>query len=296
LPAGQRPEPLIRQIGRYFAGDVTKYRILAALLKSPLRFCVYSQCSRFARNQQDLCMDTSIAFPQPTVARRMPAARKALHRLLRLKPSFALHRSYSPQRPELEAYIQQQFEQAYDARITEFLPTLSSMQCQGRISAVAGIRTAHGHDLFVERYLDEPVEQVLGRLTSTRITRPDVIEIGNLSATHRGATLLFFTLQVTMLHEAGFKWAVFAAPDQVTRIAGRLDFVTLDLGPADPARLGAEAAHWGRYYDTRPAVHAVDIAATVARLRQSPLPAAVIAFFSDTISELARSKRIRPRQ
>jgi len=224
----------------------------------------------------------------------MPAAKKALHRLLRLKPSFALHRSYSPRRPALEAYIQRQFKQSYDAQVTEFLPTLSSMHCQGRISAVAGIRTAHRHDLFVERYLDERIERILGRLSSTRVARKDVVEIGNLSATHRGATLLFFTLQVTMLHEAGFKWAVFAATDQVTRIAGRLDFVTLELGPADPARLGDEAAHWGSYYDNRPAVHAVDIAATVAGLRRSPLPAAVIAFFSDTISELAQSKRIHP--
>jgi hypothetical protein len=83
--------------------------------------------------------------PQPG----LPTARNALNRLLRPKPVFALHHVHSPQRRALETYIGQQFESAYSATITEFLPQLFSMQCQGRFSAVAGIRAALDGDLFV---------------------------------------------------------------------------------------------------------------------------------------------------
>jgi len=221
----------------------------------------------------------------------LPAAKTALNRLLQLKPSFSLDHAFSPQRPALEAYIGQQFASAYGATITEFLPVLSSMCCQGRISAVAGIRTARKNDLFIEQYLDEPIETMLSRLCQTSVNRPHIVEIGNLSATHRGATLLFFITQIAMLYEAGFQWGVFTATAQVKNIIGKLNFMTLDLGPADPTQLEHRATGWGNYYDSRPTVLAVNITMTMASLRQSPLPAAVIVLFESTIIEFSRSMR-----
>jgi len=236
-------------------------------------------------------MNVAAALPLQNITPAVPAASKALNRLLRLKPAFALHHTLSPQRPELEAYIGEQFANVYDAKITGFLPILSSMHCLGQTSAVAGIRTAQYHDLFIEQYLDESIEHTLSHLLPSAVSRSDIVEIGNLSATHRGATLLFFIVQITLLYEAGFSWAVFSATEQVEKIMSKLNIVTLDLGRADPTRLGDEAADWGSYYDTRPTVRAINIAATVAGFRQSPLPAAVTMLFSDTIAELTRSMR-----
>ena len=238
-------------------------------------------------------MQATSALRLHTAQPRLPAARNALNRLLQPKPFFALHNRCSPRRREVEAYIVEQFDCAYGAKITEFLPELFAMQCQGRFSAVAGVRPALDGGLFVEKYLDEPVEQILNPLSPTLVSRSDIVEIGNLVSTHRGACQLFFTLHAAMLYEAGFKWAVFAATDQVEKIVNKLNFVTFSLGAADPACLGEDAARWGRYYDRRPTVLAADVAATVARLRQSPLSAAAITFFGDTIAELARLMRIR---
>jgi hypothetical protein len=221
----------------------------------------------------------------------IPAAKKALNRLLRLKPAFSFNNPYSPQRPALETYIGQQFASTYDAKITEFLPILSSMECHGNISAVAGIRPARETDLFIEQYLDAPIEVILSQLNQTSIDRSSIVEIGNLSATHRGATLLFFVVQIAMLHEAGIKWDVFAATNQVETIMSKLNFVSLELGPADPARLGDDAKNWGSYYDTQPTILATDITATMENLRQSPLTAAVLMLFKDTITQLAQSLR-----
>ncbi len=236
-------------------------------------------------------MHASAALPLQTFTPGMPAVGKTIDRLLQLKPSLALHHQHSPQRPALEAYIRRQFSSTYGATVTGFLPVLSSMLCQENISAVVGIRPAGDSNLFIEQYLNKPVEQVLNDTIPSNIIRQDIVEIGNLSATRRSTTLFFFILQVTMLHKAGFKWAVCAATDQVEQIMHKLNFATLDLGPADPARLGDKATHWGQYYETKPTVRAVDIAATVDRLRQSPLPATVITFFEDTVSDLAHSMK-----
>jgi hypothetical protein len=218
---------------------------------------------------------------------------KTLARLLQPKPLFATHLVQSPQRPALETYIAGQFERVYGARINEFMPLLVSMQCQGRFRAAAGIRDARDADLFVEQYLSEPVEKLLGALSTTAVLRSDIVEVGNLVSTHRGVSQLFFAVQAKVLQEAGFNWAVFAATRQVEKIINKLQFVTFRLGTADPACLGADAARWGSYYDTCPTVLAADISATVDTLRQSPLSAAVLALFAETITGLARSIRTR---
>jgi hypothetical protein len=238
-------------------------------------------------------MDLTAGLAPELQPRAFTSATKALDRLLRLGPNFACYASGSPGRVALESYVGQQFLRAYDARVTEFLPDLLSMECQGSFSAAAGIRPARDAELFVERYLDDPVQDVLSELIGSRLSRYGIVEIGNLAATHRGATLLFFVIQAAILSAARYDWAIFAATRQVRKIVDKLQFVTFDLGTADPARLGPEAASWGSYYDTDPRVVVADVAATMQNLRRSALPAAVMAFFAKSIDDVALSLRTR---
>jgi len=87
-------------------------------------------------------MEASLALRLKTDGFGLSRARKAINRLLLPEPSFALHKINSPQRPRLEAYIAEQFERSYGATITQYLPELFSMQCQGRFSAAADITAA----------------------------------------------------------------------------------------------------------------------------------------------------------
>jgi hypothetical protein len=238
-------------------------------------------------------MNASATLPLQIDRLSSPPVSKALNRLLRLKPSFSLHNDYSSQRRQLEAYIGQQFEETYGATITEFLPEFLGMQCEHRISAVAGIRPAIGRNLFVEQYIDTPIELAINQFTPSPIQRSEIAEIGNLSAMHRGATILFFIVFAAIMHEAGFKWAVFTATEQLEAIIKKLNFITHDLAVANPRRLGDDASRWGTYYDTSPAVCVGDISATVEKLRQSPLPATVLAIFNDTITDLAQALKNR---
>lgn len=238
-------------------------------------------------------MDLVQPIAEIPVAGGLGAARKALQRLVRPKPIFSIHGVSSPERSELEAYIARQFDEIYHAQITGYMPKLLSMRCNGQCSAVAGLRSAADASLFIERYLDQPIEVELAACSDVPTVRRNIIEVGNLVATHRGASQLFFTVLVAVAKAADIQWAVFSATNRVARILRKMNFVCHLLARSDPARLGSDVSLWGRYYDSDPVVLAVDIEATVARLRESLLADAAMRLFGRVVSELARA--LRPR-
>jgi len=237
-------------------------------------------------------MEATVTTPPFTARPVIPGPTKALGRLLCSAPAFELHGPDAPDRTALEAYIAAQFALVYDARVSEYLPLLLSMQCQNRYSAVAGLRRASTGRLFVEQYLDEPIEQALSARVDQPTARADIVEIGNLVATHRGACQMLFVLMAAMTHRAGVGWAVFSATRQVRRLIAKLDFAAVPLGPADPPRLGDATPLWGRYYDTKPELVVIDVATSIGRLEQSTLPAAVLALYRNRIDQLACATRV----
>ena len=70
----------------------------------------------------------------------------------------------------------------------------------------------------------------------------------------------------------GVNWVVSTLTEELRHLFVRTGIAPLALGVADPALLGDEAAHWGRYFDHRPVVLAGQIDAalqTLARRRVS---------------------------
>jgi hypothetical protein len=219
---------------------------------------------------------------------------RVLARLLSPKPLFTLHTPYSNDRAAVEGYISSQFAEHYDAQLTEFMPQLISMQCQGRFSAAAGIRPALEGPLFAEQYVNRPAEQILSERLQTPVARSEIIEAGNLAATRPGTSQLFLALTTAVMRRAGFRWGIFTATDQVEKIVRKMNFSVTTLGPADPSRLGPDAACWGRYYETNPCVLIIDIADTEKRLHQSLLSDAALTLFDNTIEDLAN--RLMPQR
>ena len=215
---------------------------------------------------------------------------RGLHMLRRLLGSgsdFFLHDMDSPQRNELESYITRCFGQAYNARIADFAPLLLELRCAGSTSGVAGIRFAGKAPLFLENYLDAPVEQVASKVASQPIARNEVVEMCNLAALRPGACQLINILLAVALQRAGFRYAGFAGTAQLERIVRKQHFAVTAVAVADPVRLGADADRWGSYYDTRPNVLLVDLQQTMGALRTQYLPTAVCAIFAETIDSLS---------
>jgi len=158
-------------------------------------------------------------------------------------------------RGELESFIRTVFLRRHGASIQSFLPNLLDLRDRaGRLCGVVGYRAAAQDRLFLEQYLDAPVEVAIARMHGAPVERATIAEVGNLAATScRAARVLAARLPLRLLG-AGHRWIVFTGTRVVRDLLGSLDAPIIDLGAADPSRLGDGAAGWGRYYDAEPRV------------------------------------------
>lgn len=173
----------------------------------------------------------------------------------------SIHHCFRPERRRVEAYIEATYAEAFNGRIRAHYPTLMSVQdAEGQIHAAVGFRLAGEEPLFLERYLDDPIEVALGQATGLATARAGVAEIGNLASQSAGASLFLFMAMARHLRQLGCDHAVATATRQLRRTFARVGFPIRRLTTADPARLGPEAGDWGGYYDRDPEVLAGAIA------------------------------------
>lgn len=98
---------------------------------------------------------------------------------------------YDPRRPAFEAFIQQRFRLAHGADIRHFMPQLFGVsQADGELCAVAGVRLARSEALFLEHYLDHPIEALVCAAAGQPVERRAIAEVGNLAASDNGSARL----------------------------------------------------------------------------------------------------------
>lgn len=182
-----------------------------------------------------------------------------------------LHGPADPRRAEVEALIRCVFADRFGARLTDFAPTLVSLQSGGRILAAAGYRCAADGPLFLERYLSAPVQQVLAQ-AGEMVPRSQVVEVGHFAAARAGAGLALTVLLGQHLREAGFGWVASTVTRELHRLFVRAGVRPRLLGAADPAALGAAAGEWGSYYAHAPLVLAGELPQALAVLRPQEEP------------------------
>ena len=79
-------------------------------------------------------------------------------------PTLSLNRALvqEPLRAEFEAFIQHRFHKAHNADINHFMPELFGLHDEAQtLCAVAGVRKAMSGPLFLEHYLDDPIERAI---------------------------------------------------------------------------------------------------------------------------------------
>jgi hypothetical protein len=167
-------------------------------------------------------------------------------------PVFSVHQPDDPGRGEVEAFIRCVYADHFGARVRQFAPTLVSLREGGVITAAAGYRSGV-QPLFLEHYLDGPVERLLAG-PGERLPRERIFEVGHLAALQPGEGRRLIPFLARHLEQLQVQWVVSTATQELRRIFTRLGVKPITLGAADPARLGAGAVDWGRYYDHRPLV------------------------------------------
>jgi Thermostable hemolysin len=216
-----------------------------------------------------------------------PVGFRLLRRLLGNNPQFCLFDERAPDRAAAENYIADCFARAYGAQVSQFAPMLLGLRCGGSLQAVIGMREAARERLFLEQYLDEPVEQTLSAACARPAARNQIMELGNLASLRPGVCQLVYLVLASALQRAGYRYAVFAGTGQVERIISKLNFSIQKIQPADPSRLGNAANSWGTYYATAPHVLVVDLQESLPKLQQNLLASAVLEIYSDQIDALA---------
>jgi hypothetical protein len=170
-----------------------------------------------------------------------------------------------------ESFIAEGFLKAYGARITEFMPELMGLNDGPLLAAACGLRPAAVGTLFLEQYLEHPVEQVLGHATGTTTNRNGIIEVGNLSVARPGYARHFVLWLTLHLRGIGMEWALFSAVPALRNNFMRLGIPLVTLGSAAPERLADPVrTNWGTYYEQGPQVTAVHVATAHSTLCGTP--------------------------
>ena len=163
-------------------------------------------------------------------------------------------------REGIEAFIRERFAARHGARIRHFMPALLQLEdTHGAPFGAVGLRSAATESLFLERYLDRPIEAEIARRSCTPVARSQIVEVGNLAARGTGHARLLIVALTSLLASQGYDWVVFTGTVELLNSFGRLDLGLLHLANADPARMGDERVDWGSYYDNQPQVMAGNV-------------------------------------
>ena len=163
-----------------------------------------------------------------------------------------------PLRARTESFVARRFLEVHGARISEFMPELLTLSGNdGCMLAAVGFRSAAEGALFLEHYLDLPVESAIARNADPVRPWPRreaIVEIGNLASVDRRASRKLFQALAGLLDARRFDWAVFTGCTSLHRMFRTLGIETVELGRALQSRLPAGQQTWGGYYEDDPRV------------------------------------------
>lgn len=200
-----------------------------------------------------------------TASSRLPSATDASPPM-RMASTPSLCRENDPERPEVEGFIREVYARRYGAQVRHFAPVLAYLRDGADIVAAAGYREAHRSPLFLERYLDAPVEILLSGAAGDVPSRTSIVEVGHLAATRAGEGRRLIFMLGTHLAQREFQWVVSTLTHELRLLFLRIGVTPLTLGMANPNALGDEAAQWGSYYEHSPLVLAGHLPQAMRRL------------------------------
>ena len=164
-------------------------------------------------------------------------------------------RADAPERAELEAFVRNAFARKHDASVTSFMPTLLSFRdAGGGLRGVIGLRSAAPKPLYLEQYLEQPVEAAIATATGQSVQRHQVVEVGNLAGMNCRAAMRMVAALPAYLLARDYRWIVFTATSAVRGILQGFDAPLVELARADGARVANSPDRWGRYYESDPRV------------------------------------------
>lgn len=211
-----------------------------------------------------------------------------VQRFLNPLPEFQLLSPRDEGRTGVKQFIRDRYNSAYGAEVTHFLPWMLTMQCLGNLSGSAGLQPAGNAPLFLEQYLEVPIEEALAAKLGEPVVRQSMVEVGNLVAARKGASHLLFLMFTAVLHAAGYQWIVFTATHALRNNLEKLGFPLVELKQVDSGTLPEQVrAEWGSYYATQPVVMAGNLQHAADLISSKGLYRRIARVYRDDIRALA---------
>lgn len=167
---------------------------------------------------------------------------------------FTLAERGSGMRNELESRIRAGFGQHFQACIEGFMPQLAVYRHAGGAEGVIGIRDAGSEPLFLESYLDRPIEVAVRQCAGPGVQRGQIVEVGQFVVSDRDIVSDFFRDLVPFLQSQGFDWVCFTGTNRIRALLSRIGFEGRPVATATRERIIAAADDWGTYYEHEPVV------------------------------------------
>jgi hypothetical protein len=194
--------------------------------------------------------------PGSVVASPRPAGLTVTHRPSDLS---IVHREDTG-RHDLEHYVHQRYQDIHGADICDFMPDLFALRGNGNeLLGVLGFRPAGEGPLFLEAYLDSPIETVLKHRLGTEPKRSVIVEVGNLASSAPGGARWLISLSTALFMGMGLRWAVLTATPALLNSFAKLGIAFVPLAAAAKERIVDADKRWGNYYDAGPVVVASDV-------------------------------------
>jgi len=166
---------------------------------------------------------------------------------------FSVESRESALRQELETAIRQGFDTHFGACIEGFMPALASFELQGK-KAIIGYRPANAEPLYLESYLDEPIDILLANITNEPVSRSDIVEVGQLVVEDRRIVEPLFRALVPFLLGQGYQWICFTGTHKIRRLLAHTGFAGLAVAYAAESAVSGSGDRWGSYYSNDPQV------------------------------------------
>ncbi|MGH8121972.1 MAG: thermostable hemolysin, partial [Rudaea sp.] len=167
--------------------------------------------------------------------------------------AFELFEHTGSDRAIAEEFISRRFAQSFGARVEAFMPRLFTVRNQdGFICGAFGLRSAT-HKLFVEHYINRPMEEVIAMRTGETILRHRLVEVGHLSGAFPSAMRATIRLLTECVHREGAAWIAFTGTSSVRNCFRRMGLSPIAIQVAAIENIPTDArAVWGNYHDHSP--------------------------------------------
>lgn len=146
-----------------------------------------------------------------------------------------------------------EYRRHFDCDLQNAYPAYFCLLRGGRLLGVCGFRGGDSA-LFLEQYLDAPVQQLISASFDCDLQRDHLVELGGFAVRRGALALPFMSLVAPALLAVGYHYAVATATMPVRRCVSQLGVPFKRLAAAKQERLHGDDRHWGNYYQMRPAV------------------------------------------